>query len=82
MFADGGSIGRARSEQGLEFAECGGDRAAIVNHSRSVADQFRPPDALALGRRAADNPDGQKETLSHFNGCVWNRTCHIATHVD
>ena len=66
MLAHGGTVGCARSKQRLQFGECGGDGAAIVNHSRSVADQFSGPIALALGPPPADNRASTEENARLF----------------
>ena len=72
MFAHGGGVRRARSKQRLQFGECGGDGAAMVNHSRSVADQFRPARLrrikAALRQTTRDQPP--KESLISSRRCV------------
>ena len=66
MLTHGGGVGCARSKQRLQFGECGGDGTAIVNHSRSVADQFSGPTAPALGRPPADNRSSTQENPRSF----------------
>lgn len=66
MLTYGGGVGCARSKQRLQLAECGGDGAAIVNHSRSVADQFSGPTAPALGCPPADNRDSTEGNPRSF----------------